>query len=288
MTGPQRHTGDELRWLQGFGDTSIYRARHNLIALANRPADAASMINSLSIDPMLDACDVRGRAVSQARSQRRRFATDVLSLMARNVWARTAFNMTMTQVAKDHIAEQLDTIATAEDRFAVARRILRRTVGANFKAVAKTPAFLTYVQLALAPTTLASRIDAEQVRKALDDADVELASKRTAGYQNALRLFGLRFRESEATADDFTLVVSGAMLGMSLRSMIAPDRLNRVVNWQGEQWHLAALGVTGIVDDWLELDPDYDPAAALDTYLREGLRTARAPSQIVQVPRRDS
>lgn len=288
MTATHTYDGDELRWLPGFGEAAIERARQNLVALANRPADAASLINALSIDPMLDVCDVRGRVVGHARSQRRRFATDVLSLMARNVWSRTNFNVSPTQVAKDRIAEQLDSIATAEDRFAVARQILRRTVGANFQAVARTPAFLTYVQLALVPVTLAARIDGDQVRSALDAADVELAAKRTAVYKNALRLFGLRFRESGATADDFTLVVSGAMLGMSLRSMIAPERLNRIVDWQGEQWHLAALGVTGIVDDWLEVDPDYDPVAALDSYLRHSIRTSRASSHIVQVPGRDS
>lgn len=288
MTGRQTDTGDELRWLRGFGETSAHRARHNLIALANKPADAASMINSLSIDPMLDVCDVRGRAISHARSQRRRFATDVLSLLARNVWARTDFSMTPTQAAKDYIAEHLDHLATVPDRFAVARKILRTVVGANFQAVSKTPAFLTYVQLALVPITLASRIDGEQVRAALDAADVELADKRTVVYQNAMRLFGLRIRDSDATPDDLTLVVSGAMLGMSLRSVIAPERLNRIVDWQGEPWHLAALGVAGIIDHWLELDPDYDPATALDGYLREGTRTARTRSEIVQIPGRNS
>ena len=288
MTENQKSNGGELRWLPGFGDTSVHRARHNLIALANQPADAASVINSISIDPMLQVCDIRGRAASQARSQRRRFATDVLSLMARNVWARTDFSMTPAQAAKDHIAEHLDNLATADDRLAVARKIMRTTVGANFQAVARTPAFLTYVQLALAPITLASRIEGEQVRKALDDADIELADKRTAIYVNAIKLFGLRFRNSDATADDFTLVVSGAMLGLSLRSVIAPERLNRVVTWQGEKWHLAALGVTGIIDEWLELDPDYDPAAALQGYLRDGIRTSRRASEIVQVAGRDS
>lgn len=246
------------------------------------------MIHAPSIDRMLDICDVRGRAVGQARSQRRRFATDVLALMARNVWSRTDFNITPAQASKDYIAELLDHIASAEDRFAVARLILRRVIGESFQTVSRTPAFLTYVQLALVPITLSSRIDGERVRRALDSADVELADKRTSAYLNAMRLFGLRIRDSTATAADLTLVVSGAMLGLSLRSVIAPERVDRVIDWQGEPWHLAALGVVGILDEWLELDPGYDPATALNTYLRDEIRTARAPSHVVQVTGRDS
>lgn len=289
MTETQHSTtGQELRWLPGFGDASVHRARHNLVALANRPAEASAMMHAPSIDPMLDICDVRGRAVGQARSQRCRFATDVLAIMARNVWIRTDFNITPAQASKDYIAELLDHIATAQDRFAVARLILRRVIGESFRTVSRTPAFLTYVQLALVPVTLSSRIDGERVRHALDAADVELANKRTTVYMNAMRLFGLRIRDSGATADDLTLVVSGAMLGMSLRGVIAPERVDRVIDWQGEPWHLAALGVVGILDEWLELDPGYDPATALDAYLREEVRTARAPSHVVEVTGRDA
>ncbi|WP_134323216.1 hypothetical protein [Cumulibacter soli] len=288
MTDPETDSATELRWLHGFGGTSVYRARHNLIGLANRPADAGLLINSPGIERMLEVCEVRGRAVNQAHNNRRRFASDVLSLMARNVWARTDFNMTARQMAKDEIATVLDGLATATDRFQVARTVLRKTIGDSFRQSANTPAFLTFLQLSLVPVTLANRIDSEQVRRALDTAENELAGKRATGYLNAIRLFGLRFRHPSATVEDFTLVVSGAMLGMSLRHLISPERLDKVLDWDGQRWHLAALGVTGIIDEWLEPDPDYDAANALSLYLRDEVRTRNEPSQVIEIPRGDS
>lgn len=287
MAGGTHRVHDELSWLTGFSAAAVERARHNLIDLTNRPADAAALINSRSIQPYLDVCDLRGRAIGQARSERRRFMTDVLSLMARNVWQRTDFNVTTTLAAKEFIAEHLDRLTSGADRFAVAREVLRRVMQSNFKAVATTPAFLTYIQLTLAPTTIADRINADQLRSALNSADQHLARKRSNVYFNSMRLFGLRIKGSEATADDLTLVVSATVLGLSLRSLLTPEQVDRTLDWNGDDYHLSALAVIGIVDNWLELDPDYDHVSALNEYLREGLRSSRSPSKIVQIPRRD-
>ncbi|MFV0533684.1 MAG: hypothetical protein ACK5MR_08535 [Cumulibacter sp.] len=288
MTDSETDSGTELRWLQGFGSTSVYRARHNLIGLANRPADAGLLINSPGIERMLEVCEVRGRAVNQAHGDRRRFASDVLSLLARNVWARTDFDMTARQLAKDEIATVLDGLATATDRFQVARAVVRKTIGDSFRQAANTPAFLTFLQLSLVPVTLANTIDSEQVRRALDTAEHELATKRATGYLNAIRLFGLRFRYPTATVEDFTLVISGAMLGMSLRHVISPERFDKMLDWDGQRWHLAALGAIGIIDEWLEPDPDYDAAEALSVYLRDEVHTSSQPSQVIEISRGDS
>jgi hypothetical protein len=72
-----------------------------------------------------------------------------------------------------------------------------------------------------------------------------------------------------------TLAAVGASVveGLALRQVLVPEVVNKPIIIEGpdgpEEWHLAALGFFGVLEQSIEPDPDYDFSIALSTYLKQ-------------------
>jgi len=283
---------DPLAWVQAQDLAGARRLRNRVLESIRRPDEVAQLAHGRQIDELLADCKIRGRLAGFLRDQRYRLLSDALALIAANVWRGTHFNLNATLVAKSYFAEQLDALVDGTKRLTLARESLRRGVEENFQQLASSPNFATYLVLSAVAAADPPEIDTSAVRHGLAAADAALAQVRSEAYLVAMRLLGLRLRTPAMSVEDFTLVLSATLWGMAHRALLAPTRVDRWVE-RGtaaapDSWHLVSLASVGHIDEWFDLDPEYDPVAALQTYLNEAIATDRPVSEIVQIPGPDS
>lgn len=277
-----------LARVSALDEAAAQHMRGLLEASAANPRDAARIAYPPSLDSLLGYFGIRGRLLHALRGYEDEVHTDCLVVMALNVWEGTHLTLGAALAGKEFLANNLDSLADVNGRFLLAREALRLAAESSFRVLADTPNFATYVMLSAAPATLAGRIDADAVRRALVLADDAVMRRRADAFRIAMGLVGLRPRRGERDFSDLPLTFSVMMWGFVHRHMLAPELVDRRVERNEGDFHVTGALAEGYLREWLEPDPDYDAARALEQFLVLGLTTSRPGSQIVQIPRSDA
>ena len=123
----------------------------------------------------------------------------------------------------------------------------------NLEEVMQNPNWTVYA--AIVTTSESSTV--EGLLGSLQTGEERFIDRMAGFYEIVCRLLGLRLRPSREWRQ---LAVAGAAYieGLALRRFLMPDALSETLKGDGQDWTLAGLGFVGLIDQFVEEDPDWE------------------------------
>ena len=263
----QRSADAPLAWLERYDADGVARLRSRLVEFGANPAAAAAVAYTPSPKAVLRLAGGNRRLVAGVLTHPGRFQRDAVAHLARSVWKTASFWQAATLTGQHFLEENLDKLIGDDQRRRFARESLGRGVDEYFAELVSSPNFRTYQMLAAVPATRPDP-DPAAIQRSLAEADRELTGMRASGYHDIVRLFGLRPRTGAPAHPEFVRILSFAIRGLAQGQLIDAEMASPVPPSE-QRGRLAAFIVTAVFDAWYEIDPSYDPKAALRAYLSE-------------------
>ncbi len=193
---------------------------------------------------------------------------------------------TFTDV-KQILAENAGLLATLEGRRALLCEITRITITRNYTGLTESPRWRLHMALVATLGSTRSGEARKRIAAALEDSQRRSRETIVAVFVQLAGLVGLRPRDSAYTFDHMALVggllvqclalrnvqiqaAVGAPEGPGLASASDTALVNRLLNGpipgpglrgEPDEWSLASFAFLGVLDAFMELDPDFTPPA---------------------------
>lgn len=245
-------------------------------------AGAALTIEHLRLEEVIQRARVPRSSVYRMWPYKEDYLDDLLCYLAgAGNWyhARPVFDPETANVLRRTLEDNTELLASPEGRRALLCEVVRLTAARNYHALAES---LTWRLSMALSVTLGSTRSGEARRKIAD----ALGEGQRVSREGLVTLFGfavdvlgLRLRDPAATLEHMQLAGGLLMQGMALRNVQVQvaageagsaeaahvdDLLNMPLPGPGldgkpAEWTLAAFAYLGIVDAFVELDPDFKP-----------------------------
>ncbi len=152
-------------------------------------------------------------------------------------------------------------LSTAETRARAVQALCRVGGGANSVALSSSDVWSLWVNLLAMATEPSDSGPRQRVLSAFRAGYQNVYDFWSTTYEALIEVLGLRFREPW-TLRQFTMAVTALSEGCSMRSHI-DERVEVFVrptgpNGEDEEWTLFSIGLEGLVDHFLEPDPEYE------------------------------
>lgn len=243
-------------------------------------------LEHLALDHVIREAGVSRTSVYREWPSKDAFYLDLLCELAGPSWQGTAaFDEETIKLTRDVVAERLHLLGTPDGRWRLIREAVRQAARQNFLAVVDSTQWHTYVTLTATAMSLPDEAQ-ERVRASLHAAESVFVSRMSNFYEDMSVVLGFTLKKPIHSFETLAAVGASVVEGLGLRHVLMPALVDKVITLEGpegpEDWHLAALGFLGVLEQVIELDPDYDPTTALPKYLkrlaeREAAVTAAAP-----------
>lgn len=193
-----------------------------------------------------------------------------------------AFDQKTMELASQTVAENLDMLKTVEGRRQLLLELIRVGAKRNFDTITASTQWRNYVALtATVISTGRNRPEfRDDLRQTLGDSETHYVGVMASFYADLSVILGFRLKRPHT---EFTRLASmGAAIaeGLALRQIIAPEFVEQTVvidHGDGpKEWSLPALGFLAVLEQLVEMTPDYDPEGALIEYLKRV--SSRPPS----------
>ncbi|MDT0165791.1 hypothetical protein Q9R32_09500 [Actinotalea sp. AC32] len=187
---------------------------------------------------------------------------------------RANFDPTSRDVAVEMLGTFEGRLGTPEERRAALCELTRVLTRRNVERLVASPAWRTYsALLATAPAVTPTEARARLVGR-LEEAEAQYHDAMTTFYETVFPRLGLRLRRPEYTYRHLAVAGAGVVEGLALRGVLAslatddsapvsavahPLAATLAENLPGPgegEWGLVALAVMGVVDAFVEPDPD--------------------------------
>lgn len=267
-----------------FGERDARRllldAAHDLVAQAG---GLNVSLEGMRLDDVSRHAGLSRSTAYRVWTSKEAFHLDLLKDLAGPSWQGTAaFDQQTIDLASTVVADNLGKLQTPEGRQALMREAVRVAAHRNFEALRESAEWRTYVALTASLLTLTGTDHrrGEEVSAALAESERVFIAKMARFYNNMAVILGFRLKPGLPDFETFAALGAAVVEGLALREAIAADIIGQVVVIDEQdgprEWSMPALGFMAILDAFIELDPDYDPGAALAEYLK---RVATAASE---------
>jgi AcrR family transcriptional regulator len=258
-------------------------------------AGAALTIEHLRLEEVIQRARVPRSSVYRLWAYREQYTDDLLCYLAgpgSSFADRTVFDPETVTVIGRVLSENTHRLATPDGRRALMCEVVRLSVARNYTALTESPPWR--LQMALMATLGSTRSgEARQhIAAALEDSQRRSRESLVAVLGQITQVLGLRLRSPAYTLDHVQLAggllvqslalrnvqvqaargtVDGAGhhadpdgLGTASDTALVDGLLNAPVPGPGldgepAEWTLAAFAYLGVIDSFLELDPDFVP-----------------------------
>ncbi|RBY95408.1 hypothetical protein DQ237_15245 [Blastococcus sp. TF02-8] len=242
--------------------------------LVDRAGGLTVSLESMTLDQVIKEAGVSRTSVYREWDKKEDFYVDLLCDLAGPSWQGTAaFDEETIRLARSIVAERIEELRTEEGRRRVLRETVRRAARQNFNAVVASSQWRTYVALTATVMSLSDNEARTRVRDALQAAERVFIERMSNFYADMSIMFGFRLKSYINSYETLAAVGASVVEGLGLRQSLTPDIVNRQIMIPGpdgpEEWHLAALGFLGILEQCIEPQPDYNPDDALKDYLKQ-------------------
>ncbi len=241
---------------------------------------AALTIEHLRMEEVIQRARVPRSSVYRLWPYKDDYIDDLLCFIAGpGSWfsERAVFDPETFVVVTRLLTEHEHLLATMAGRSALLREIVRVTVGRNYRALTEDAAWRLHSALA---ATLGSTRGSEAGKKiavALEETQSRTRDTLVGQFRYLVETLGLRLRDPARTVEHFQmassmLVQSLAMRNAQVQAAVGDTKEGAQVDdllntrlpgpgLDGEQaeWTLAAFAYLGILDAFIELDPDFTP-----------------------------
>jgi hypothetical protein len=242
-------------------------------------------LEMLSLEELIQVARVPRSAVYRKWPYREAFIGDLLSHAAGPGGALggdNAFDQETIDVVHRTIDDNRHLLGSAGGRRALLCEVVRRGAGRNFQAL-QGPRMRMHTALMAAVGSSKSLQARDNIAAAIEETAVRSRDSVTEMLRYVMTALGLRLRDSTSTVEQLQAAGASLIQGLAMRHNVAeaaadqwrstheadvhsPNQITDIpilrpgLDGQPTEWTLAALAYLGVVDGFLELDPDFDSA----------------------------
>ena len=242
-------------------------------------AGAALTIEHLRLEEVIQRARVPRSSVYRLWSYRDEYIDDLLCYLAGAgslFGSRPVFDPETFSVASQVLADNRHLLSTPDGRRALMREVVRVTAKRNYQALTESAPWRLHMALVATLGSTRSGEARRQIAAALEEAQLRARESLVALFAYLMAEIGLRLRDPAWTADH--LQITGGLLvqALALRNLQvqaadgafeagAVDALLNApvpgpgLNGQTAEWTLVSHAYAGLVDGFVELDPDFTP-----------------------------
>lgn len=252
--------------------------RRRILDAARRLSDGAGgltlNLDTLTIDEIMQEAGVARTSLYRVWESKEAFYLDLLCDLASPEVQGTVFAREVLVDIRTTVAQNLDQLRDPESRAALLDTVIRDVIRAYCAEVLGSPRWRSLIAIQATVATMENEDEREQVLEQLS-ATISSHNKALADtIEDVSIVLGLRLRRPGATFLELVRIAAPLIDGMGLRAPLSDHPVTTVVELDGVEWPLPALGFKAVIDFYLEPNPDYDFADAVSAYLtRQAQRT---------------
>jgi hypothetical protein len=245
-------------------------------------AGAALTIEHLRVEEIIQRARVPRSSAYRMWPYREEYIDDLLCYLAgAGNWFndRPVFDPETFTVLKQVVEDNRELIGSREGRRALLREIVRLTVAQNYAALTESGTWRLHMALSATLGSTRSGEARQKIAAALEQSQRVSRDSLVAVFWFLAQELGLRMRDPAATIEHMQLaggllVQSVALRNVQVRAAAAGDDAGEAavvdallnaplpgpgLHGQPAEWTLAAFAYMGVVDAFIELDPDFTP-----------------------------
>ena len=242
-------------------------------------AGAALTIEHLRLEEVIQRARVPRSSVYRLWSYRNEYIDDLLCYLAGagSLFSnRPVFDPETFSVAGKVLADNRHLLATADGRRALLREVVRVTATRNYQALSESSPWRLHMALVATLGSTRSGDARKQIAAALEEAQLRSRESMVALFGYLMAELGLRLRDPAWTAEHLQLAGGLLVQSLALRNLqvqaadgaleaAAVDALLNAplpgpgLNGQPADWTLVSYAYLGMVEGFVELDPDFTP-----------------------------
>jgi len=253
-------------------------------------AGAALTIEHLRLEEVIQRARVPRSSVYRLWAYREEYIDDLLCYLAgEGSWfsGRPVLAPETSSVLRRVLAENKQLLATMEGRRALMLEIVRLTTVRNYDALTESTTWRLHMALVATLGSTRSGEARKRIAAALEDAQKQSRESMVALLSYLMGALGLRLRDPAYTLDHVQLVGGLLVQSLALRNVQVqaalgeggqaapgvPQEAKEVrallnipvpgpsLGGEPAEWTLAARAYLGVLDTFVELDPDFTPPA---------------------------
>jgi hypothetical protein len=245
-------------------------------------AGAALTIEHLRVEEIIQRARVPRSSAYRMWPYREEYIDDLLCYLAgAGNWFndRPVFDPETFTVLKQVVEDNRELIGSPEGRRAVLLEIVRLTVAQNYGALTESGTWRLHMALSATLGSTRSGEARQKIAAALEESQRVSRDSLVAVFGFLAQELGLRMRDPAATIEHMQLAGGLLVQSMALRNVqvqaaagggdageaaLVDTLLNAPLpgpglDGQPAEWTLAAFAYMGVVDAFIELDPDFTP-----------------------------
>ncbi len=243
-------------------------------------AGAALTIEHLRLEEVIQRARVPRSSVYRLWSYRDEYIDDLLCYLAGAgslFGNRPVFDPETFSIASKVLADNRHLLASGDGRRALLREVVRLTTTRNYQALSESAPWRLHMALIATLGSTRSGEARQQIAAALEEAQLQSRQSMVALFDYLMGEIGLRLRDPEAWSTEHLQLAGGLLMqSLALRNLqvraadgaseaLAVDALLNAplpgpgLDGQAAEWTLVSHAYLGLVDAFVELDPDFTP-----------------------------
>jgi hypothetical protein len=243
---------------------------------------AALTIEHLRVEEVIQRARVPRSSAYRIWAYREEYIDDLLCYLAgAGNWfnERPVFDPETFTVLKQIVEDNRELISQLGGRRALLREVVRLTVAQNYAALTESGTWRLHMALSATLGSTRSGEARQKIAAALEESQRVSRESLVAVFRFLAAELGLRMRDPAATIEHMMLaggllVQSVALRNVQVRAAAGGDHCGEAarvdallnaplpgpgLNGEPAEWTLAAFAFMGVVDAFIELDPDFTP-----------------------------
>lgn len=225
-------------------------------------------VEDLSLEQVIQHARVPRSSVYRIWPYKEDFLDDLLCHLAGPDWlGGTAFDEQTIEIVRQVVADNRHRLGTAAGRREVLCEAVRLGVRRNLQAVVDSRERRIFTALGATLDSLRDNEVRQRVRAELERTELNLLTKMTEFYRDVTTALGLRPRHPSYTLQHLAAAGAALVEGFALRARVAAEGTFADViggplpgpglDGQVADWTPAAIAFLGLLDTYLEPDPDF-------------------------------
>lgn len=252
--------------------TAVEESREKLLQQATRHIETvgASMgMPDVVLKRMIDDAGVSTAHFSQVWPSTEAFLAELFCELANQAQVDRADTGTLLSTWR-YLSMRIDDLRSVQGRRSVLEDVIRTAADYNFEAVTSSNKWRTYAALSATIMSWSDESARERILEALRASEFAFVDTMETFYRNVLPTIGYRLKP--AFGDDyqpFVVAAASVIEGLGIVRSTVPalveahfDLGNDRAGGNGS-WSAASLAFMGVVDAFIEPDPDFTPDVAI-------------------------
>jgi AcrR family transcriptional regulator len=243
-------------------------------------AGAALTIEHLRLEEVIQRARVPRSSVYRLWSYRDEYIDDLLCYLAGAgslFGNRPVFDPETFSIASKVLADNRHLLASGDGRRALMREVVRLTTTRNYQALSGSAPWRLHIALIATLGSTRSGEARQQIAAALEEAQLQSRQSMIALFDYLMAEIGLRLRAPGTWSTEHLQLAGGLLMqSLALRNLqvLAADGASEAaavdtllnaplpgpgLNGETAEWTLVSHAYLGLVDAFVELDPDFTP-----------------------------